>query len=87
MNTNTENARVLLDLLDGKKLMHEDESECIRWLHGITSGKLMVCEWKLNGSGQYVIDGILSPKEVERPDTLRNVATRSIGAASPVVTS
>jgi hypothetical protein len=71
-----------LDLLDGKKLMHEDEAECMRWLHAITSGRLMICEWKRNGQGQYVIDGIMSPKESDRPEALRNVAARSIGVVT-----
>lgn len=84
MNTSTENAKILLDFLDGKKMMHEDQAECLQWLHGITSGKLMICEWKLNNTGQYVIDGIVSPREVERPDPLRAVSSRTIGVVTAI---
>lgn len=84
MNRNVDNAKILLDLIDGNKLMHEDEDECTRWLHAISSGRLMICEWKRNGQGQYVIDGILSPKESDRPDAPRNVANRSIGVVASI---
>jgi hypothetical protein len=82
MNTHIERARNLLELLDGRKLMHEDHASCLQWLHEITSGKLMICEWKRNAAGQYYIHGLESPKENERPDTMRTTGPRAISVVA-----
>jgi hypothetical protein len=44
----------------------------------------MICEWKINNTGQYFIEGIVSPREVDRPDPLRAVTSRSMGVVTAI---
>lgn len=83
MSMHVELARNLLGLMGGCKLTHEDHAACRYWLHEIISGKLMICEWKRDATGQYYIDGLDMPWDDEPPTVERPMIPRTISLVTP----